>query len=56
MIGPLAFAPAPRGTVRLPAGRGLSVVYLHLMLVLAIAFAMPAVLLAALNGIAVQMQ
>jgi hydrogenase-4 component F len=51
-IGPLAFAPPPKNTIRRPAGRGLGVVYLHLALALAIAFAMPAFLLAALTGIA----
>ncbi len=56
MVGPLAFAPPPRGTRHLPAGRGLGLIYLHLMLVLLIAFAMPAFLFAALSGIAVQLQ
>jgi hydrogenase-4 component F len=56
MVGPLAFGPPPRGTVRLPAGRGLGFVYLHLMLALVIAFAMPGFLVAVLTGIAVQLQ
>ncbi len=55
-VGPLAFAPPPKHTLRLPAGRGLVFVYLHLLLVLAIAFAMPAFLLTALTTIAAGLQ
>jgi len=56
MVGPLAFAPPPKGAMRLPAGRGLGFMYLHLVLVLVIAFAMPAVLVGALSGIAAGLQ
>jgi hydrogenase-4 component F len=55
-VGPLAFAPPPKHTRPAPAGRGLAVVYLHLLLVLTIAFAMPAMLMAALSGIAAGLQ
>jgi hydrogenase-4 component F len=55
-IGPLVFDPPPAGTVRLPAGRGVGLVFLHLGVVLVIAFAMPPVLVAALSGIAAGLQ
>jgi hydrogenase-4 component F len=55
-VGPLAFAPPPKGTQAVAAGRGVGVVYVHLAVVLVIAFAMPAVLVGALSGIAAGLQ
>jgi hydrogenase-4 component F len=55
-VGPLAFAPPPKGTQPVAAGRGVGVVYVHLAVVLVIAFAMPAVLVGALSGIAAGLQ
>jgi hydrogenase-4 component F len=55
-IGPLVFDKPPAGTVAVPAGRGVVLVYLHLVLVLLIAFAMPATLVTALSAIAAGLQ
>jgi hydrogenase-4 component F len=55
-IGPLVFAPPPKNSGPVVAGRGLAFIYLHLMLVLVIAFAMPAVLVATLSAIATGLQ
>jgi hydrogenase-4 component F len=55
-IGPLVFDKPPANTTRVPAGRGVVLVYLHLALVLVIAFAMPAALLTALSAIAAGLQ
>jgi hydrogenase-4 component F len=51
-IGPLVFDPPPAGTVTVPAGRGTAVIYLHLLLVLITAFAMPGILVRALSAVA----
>jgi hydrogenase-4 component F len=55
-VGPLVFAPPPKATLPGVAGRGIGFTYLHLILMLAIAFAMPALLVAALSGIATALQ
>ncbi len=51
-IGPLTFGPAPPGVTRRPAGRGLAVMVLQLLLAVLIGFAMPAALTAALGTVA----
>ncbi len=55
-VGPLVFAPAPKGTAPAVAGRGIGFTYLHLVLMLVIAFAMPALLVSALSSIATALQ
>jgi hydrogenase-4 component F len=55
-VGPLGFAPPPKNTQPAKAGRLLGVVYLHLALVMTLAFAMPAVLFAALSTVAAALQ
>jgi hydrogenase-4 component F len=55
-VGPLTFGPAPKNTRKVAAGRGMAFIYLHLLLVLVIAFAMPPALVAALSGIAAALQ
>jgi hydrogenase-4 component F len=55
-VGPLTFGPAPKNTPQAAAGRSMGLIYLHLVLVLVIAFAMPAALVAALSGIAAALQ
>jgi hydrogenase-4 component F len=55
-IGPLIFAPSPKNTAPARAGRSLSVIYLHLLAVLVIAFAMPPILVTALASIATSLQ
>jgi len=55
-VGPLVFAPAPKGTEAAIAGRGIGFTYLHLILMLVVAFAMPAFLVTALSGIATALQ
>lgn len=51
-IGPLAFGPAPSGTTRRSAGRGLILLVLQLLLAVLVGFAMPAALTAALGDAA----
>jgi hydrogenase-4 component F len=55
-IGPLVFTLPPKGTQPAIAGRGIGFTYLHLILVLIIAFAMPGFLVAALSDIATALQ
>jgi len=55
-VGPLVFTLAPKNTQHAVAGRGIGFTYLHLVLVVIIAFAMPAFLVAALSGIATALQ
>jgi hydrogenase-4 component F len=55
-VGPLGFAPPPKNTMPAKAGRLLGVVYLHLALVVTLAFAMPPLLFAALSNIATGLQ
>jgi len=55
-IGPLMFDPAPAGTKPVPAGRGMALVFLHLGIVLVVAFAMPPMLVVALSGISAGLQ
>jgi len=55
-VGPLVFAPAPKHTQPAIAGRGIGFTYLHLCLVLIIAFAMPGFLVTSLSAIAKALQ
>lgn len=55
-VGPLVFAAAPTKTIALPSPKLAHLVSLHLMLVFAIAFFMPMILLNLFSGIAVSLQ
>jgi hydrogenase-4 component F len=55
-IGPLVFDPAPSGTAPAKAGRGITMIFLHLLIVVLIAFAMPGFLVHELSDIAVGLQ
>jgi hydrogenase-4 component F len=55
-IGPLVFDPAPAGTMPAKAGRGLAMVFAHLLIVLILAFAMPDFLVHELSTIAGALQ
>jgi hydrogenase-4 component F len=52
LIGPLIFNPPPRGTLPVKAGAGIGAAGLHLLVVLALAFAMPLALVRMLSSIA----
>jgi hydrogenase-4 component F len=56
LIGPLLFNPPPRGTVPVKAGPGIAAIFLHLLLVLVLAFAMPLALVRMLSRIAAALQ
>jgi hydrogenase-4 component F len=55
-VGPMVFNPPPHGTKPVRAGAGISVIGLHLLAVLGLAFAMPGSLLAMLSAIAAGLQ
>jgi hydrogenase-4 component F len=55
-IGPLVFDPAPAGTTPAKAGRGIMMVFVHLLVVLVLAFAMPSFLVHELSTIAGALQ
>jgi len=50
------FDPAPSGTVPAKAGRGMAMVFLHLLIILILAFAMPDFLVHELSAIAGALQ
>jgi hydrogenase-4 component F len=55
-VGPLSFTLAPKLSRPVAAGRSIGFIYLHLAMVLVIAFAMPPLLVATLSAIAVSLQ
>jgi hydrogenase-4 component F len=56
LIGPLLFNPPPRGTVPAKAGVGIGAIFLHLLLVLLLAFATPLALVRMLSRISGALQ